>query len=160
VSLKFLSKLLTIVLKSTLKRHTIKSYKNTSHRVLREPRDVPLKARNSMQKTGLESETKRTRHGRDRKNWTLPDCLGSARGLSGGTWRHRTVTGRVLYPAEKNKRRTVRGSGADCPPVKTAKTEVRNMFWTQHAQGSRTVRTGSRTIRNWAPKGCCTRCEQ
>jgi hypothetical protein len=40
-SLKFLSKLLTTVPKSTPKRHTTKSYKNMSHRVSRKPREVP-----------------------------------------------------------------------------------------------------------------------
>jgi hypothetical protein len=37
-SLKFLLKLLTTVPKSTSKRYTNKSYKNTSHQELREPR--------------------------------------------------------------------------------------------------------------------------
>jgi hypothetical protein len=38
VSLKFLSKLSTAVLKSTIKRYTNKSYKNTSHQESRDPR--------------------------------------------------------------------------------------------------------------------------
>jgi hypothetical protein len=62
-SLKFLSKLSTVVPKSTPKRHTNKSYENSSHQELRNPKDVPQNTRNPTQKTELESETERARNG-------------------------------------------------------------------------------------------------
>jgi putative heme degradation protein len=62
-TLKFFSKLSTAVLKSILKRHTNKSYENSSHQELRDPKDAPQITRSSTQKTELESETERARNG-------------------------------------------------------------------------------------------------
>jgi hypothetical protein len=45
------------------KRHTNKSYKNSSHQESRDPKDVPQIARNPTQKTELELETERARNG-------------------------------------------------------------------------------------------------
>jgi hypothetical protein len=45
------------------KRHTNKSYENSSHQELRDPKDVPQIIRNPTQKTELELETERARNG-------------------------------------------------------------------------------------------------
>jgi hypothetical protein len=81
-SLKFLSKLSTAVPKSTLKRHTNKSYENSSHQELRDPKDVPQITKNPTQKTELESETERARNGSQQHRLRLPDYLLQYRGLS------------------------------------------------------------------------------
>jgi hypothetical protein len=62
-SLKFLSKLSTAVPKSTPKRHTNKSYENSSHQELRDPKDVPRITRNPTQKAEFELETEQARNG-------------------------------------------------------------------------------------------------
>jgi len=73
-SLKFLSKYLHAVPKSTPKRHTTKVYQNTSHMVSREPRKVPKITRNPTQKTKLEMEHGRV-NGPNNTKQGMMDCL-------------------------------------------------------------------------------------
>jgi hypothetical protein len=105
--LKFLLKLLTAVPKSTPKRHTNKSYKNSSHQELRDPKDVPQITRNPTQKTKLESETEQVRNGSQQHRLRAADS----------PLQYSTVP------------RTVRGSTADSPQVKkTLKRTSRKQF--------------------------------